>query len=338
MTERAPGQSGTPKRAGDKSAPWIAWGTADDGLTEEGFVEPKRRFGFRREPTPMPEFTEPAAPPPGSPSGNRRRLAIVAVAVVALLIAVSVVKLGGGSDEPQTPVASTPLTTPLEPTTPPDAAQPRELAPKTAEDQLGSGHVALKVTHRQLLRTRPDPDGQLVARVGTKTPYGGQTILPILKARGDWVAVVSAYRKNNRVAWTKVAPDAKYVAVEYSIAIRVGDRSIIVRKNGKVIRRMKAAVGQVTHPTPPGRYAVTDGLIFKQKIRGPYGCCALVLSARQTKLPAGWTGGDRIAIHGTPNKQSIGLAASLGCLRVGDEASRWLVKKVPAGTTVFVRP
>ena len=48
------------------------------------------------------------------------------------------------------------------------------------------------------------------------------------------------------------------MAVEYSIAIRVGDRSIIVRKNGKVIRRMKAAVGQVTHPTPPGRYAVTD--------------------------------------------------------------------------------
>ncbi len=74
------------------------------------------------------------------------------------------------------------------------------------------------------------------------------------------------------------------------------------------------------------------------KVRGPYGCCALVLSARQTKLPLGWAGGDRIAIHGSPNKQSIGLAASLGCLRVGDEASRWLVRKVPPGTTVFVRP
>ncbi len=338
MTDAASGEAGTPKRPADKAAPWIAWGTADDGLSEDGFVEPKGRFKLRGRATPMPEFTEPDEPPP-TPPLNWKRLALLGGVLAAVLIA-GLVLLLGGDDEPA-PVASTPpaaLHVPLDPTTPSDAAQPRELAQETAEDMLGSGHVALKVTSRQLLRTRPDPEGQLVARVGRKTPYGGQVILPILKARGDWVAVVSPYRKNNRVAWTKVQPDAKYVAVEYSVAIRVRDRSIIVRKNGKVIRRMKAAVGQVTHPTPPGRYAVTDGLIFKQKVRGPYGCCALVLSARQTKLPQGWTGGDRIAIHGTPNKQSIGLAASLGCLRVGDDASRWLVRKVPPGTTVFVRP
>ncbi len=226
------------------------------------------------------------------------------------------------------------------PSTPPPAtiAEPREVAAPTAEDQLGGGFVALRVTGRQMLRTRPAADGQVVGRAGTKTPYGSKTVLPILKARGDWVAVVSAYRKNNRVAWTKVQPDAKYVAVEHSISVRVGDRSIIVRKNGKVIKRMKAAVGQTSHPTPPGRYAVTDGLIFRKDQRGPYGCCALVLSARQTKLPAAWRGGDRVAIHGTSDPQSIGLAASLGCLRVGDKNARWLVENVPAGASVFVRP
>lgn len=338
MTDAASGQPGTPKQPADKAAPWIAWGTADDGLSEEDFAEPRRRFGLRGRHTPMPDFTEPDEPPP-TPPLNWRRLGLLG-AVLAVLVIVGATTLLGGDDAPApTQVAPAPPTSvPLEPTTPADAAQPRDLEPATAEDQLGTGHVALKVTGRQLLRTRPDPEGQLVARVGRKTPYGGQVILPILKARGDWVAVVSPYRKNNRVAWTKVQPDAKYVAVEYSVAIRVKDRSIIVRKNGEVIRRMKAAVGQVTHPTPPGRYAVTDGLIFKQKVRGPYGCCALVLSARQTKLPSGWTGGDRIAIHGTPNKQSIGLASSLGCLRVGDSASRWLVRNVPPGTTVFVRP
>lgn len=337
----APGNgAGSPGSAGrhDKAAPWIAWGTSDDGLDEKDFVEPKGRFSFRGRKTPMPAFTEPAAPPPGGPSNPRaRRMAIAGTVALLIVVVVAALRVFGGDDTPKatTVAQSTPV---LEPTTPPDAAQPRELEPATAEDQLGSGHVALKVTDRQLLRTRPHPDGRLVARVGRKTPYGGQVILPILKARGDWVAVTSPYRKNNKVAWTKVDEDAKFVAVEYSIAIRVSDRSIIVRKNGEVIKRMKAAVGQVTHPTPPGRYAVTDGLIFKQKVRGPYGCCALVLSARQTKLPAGWTGGDRIAIHGTPNKNSIGLAASLGCLRVGDEASRWLVRKIPPGTTVFVRP
>lgn len=333
------GAAGPAAGSADKAAPWIAWGTSDDGLSEEDFIEPKGRFAFRRPKTPMPEFSEPGAPPPGPPPNRKLRTGLlVALVVVAALVAYTAVGLVTGDDTPDKAVQAGPTTPVLEPTTPPDAAQPRDLEPATAEDQLGSGHVALKVTDRQLLRTRPHPDGRLVARVGRKTPYGGQVILPILKARGDWVAVVSPYRKNNKVAWTKVDEDAKFVAVEYSIAIRVKDRSIIVRKNGKVIKRMKAAVGQVTHPTPPGRYAVTDGLIFKQKVRGPYGCCALVLSARQTKLPSGWTGGDRIAIHGTPNKNSIGLAASLGCLRVGDEASRWLVRKVPPGTTVFVRP
>lgn len=294
-------------------------------------------------------MTSPGAPTPGrsddteerhhyravSPRVRRGAPALVGLLLVALVAVGGLVLTGGDDDEP-------PSTTVL-PTAPAtqDAqtgAQPRELDRRTAEDQLGSGHVALKVTRRQLLRTRPDPTGRLVGRAGRKTVYGGPTILPIVKARGDWVAVVSPFRKNNKLAWTKVDAEATFVAVEYSIAIRVHTRDIVVRKNGRVIRRFRAAVGQATHPTPPGRYAVTDGLIFSQKVRGPYGCCALVLSARQSKLPAHWTGGDRIAIHGTPNKQSIGLAASLGCLRVGDEASRWLVRKVPPGTTVLVRP
>lgn len=293
-------------------------------------------------------MTDGGAPTPGRPDeteerhhyravSDRVRRGTLAAACVVLLavLALVVVGLPGGDDDP--------ASTTVVPTAPAaqDAeigAQPRELDRRTAEDQLGSGHVALKVTRTQLLRTRPDPTGRLVGRAGRKTVYGGPTILPIIKARGDWVAVVSPYRKNNKVAWTKVDEDARFVAVEYSIAIRLQTRDIIVRKDGRVIRRFRAAVGQPTHPTPPGRYAVTDGLIFNAKVRGPYGCCALVLSARQDKLPDHWTGGDRIAIHGTPNKQSIGLAASLGCLRVGDEASRWLVRKVPAGTTVFVRP
>lgn len=276
---------------------------------------------------PAPPETAPGRDDADAPRWRRvlrsRVLLVVAVPVAA---AAAFFAATSGGPAPA-PAASTP-----------SLAVPREVAKPTAEDQLDGGHVALKLTRPQLLRTRPHGDGQLVGRALTKTPYGSQTVLPILEARGDWVAVVSAFRKNNKVAWTKVDSDAKFVAVEHSVAVRVGDRSIIVRKNGKVIRRMKAAVGQVSHPTPPGRYAVTDGLIFKKDERGPYGCCALVLSARQTELPANWTGGDRVAIHGTSSEESIGLAASLGCLRVGDEQARWLVENVPVGATVFVRP
>ena len=53
-------------------------------------------------------------------------------------------------------------------------------------------------------------------------------------------------------------------------------------------------------PTPLGRFAVTDRL-RTSSAGSPYGCCALALSGHQTKLPPGWPGGDRLAIHGTPN-------------------------------------
>jgi hypothetical protein len=294
--------------------------------------------------------TTPESPTPGEPavqaedrhnyravSPRARRGALLGGGVfVIALVAVAVVLMTSGAGDP--PSGTTVMPSGSATQDAETGAQPRDIDAQSAEGQLGSGHVALKVTRTQLLRTRPDAAGRLVGRAGRTTAYGGPTILPILKARGDWVAVVSPFRKNNKLAWTKVDGDAAFVAVEYSIAIRLHTRDIVVRKDGKVIRRFRAAIGQPTHPTPPGRYAVTDGLIFSPKVRGPYGCCALVLSARQVKLPAGWTGGDRIAIHGTPNKQSIGLAASLGCLRVGDEASRWLVRKVPPGTTVIIRP
>lgn len=264
---------------------------------------------------------------------SRRVKLFIAGLGVLVLVAAAAIAFGGGGDDGGAPVASTPLTG----TSPEPVAEPRELEPETAEDRLGSGYVGLKVSRSQLLRTRPDPNGRLVGKALKKTPYGQPTILPIIKARGDWVAVVSPYRKNNKVTWTKVDDEARFVAIEYSIAIRVKSRLITVRRNGKVVRRMKAAVGDVTHPTPGGRFAVTDGLIFKKAARGPYGCCALVLSARQTDLPPQWGGGDRIAIHGTSAPESIGLAASLGCLRVGDKNARWLVENVPAGATVRVR-
>jgi lipoprotein-anchoring transpeptidase ErfK/SrfK len=68
-----------------------------------------------------------------------------------------------------------------------------------------------------------------------------------------------------------------------------------------------------------------------------YGCCALALTARQPNLPAGWTGGDRVALHGTPTDAAAGDAASAGCLRVQERPLRRLMKLVPVGTRVTIR-
>jgi hypothetical protein len=83
-----------------------------------------------------------------------------------------------------------------------------------------------------------------------------------------------------------------------------------------------------------GRFAVTDRLIPRSG--SPYGCCILALSGRQTSLPPGWTGGDRLALHGTTSGL-VGGAYSSGCVRVREADLRRLMDRIPVGTRVTVR-
>ena len=99
---------------------------------------------------------------------------------------------------------------------------------------------------------------------------------------------------------------------------------------------MPIGVGAVGHETPTGRFAVTD----KLRMGGPgttYGCCAIALSAHQPHLPQGWSGLDRIAVHGTRSPETIGTASSLGCMHAGDDDLRRLMRTVPLGAPVFIR-
>ena len=45
-----------------------------------------------------------------------------------------------------------------------------------------------------------------------------------------------------------------------------------------------------------------------------------------------------MAIHGTSDPTSIGAAASAGCLRAADSDLRLLMRRVPLGTPVIIRP
>jgi lipoprotein-anchoring transpeptidase ErfK/SrfK len=68
-----------------------------------------------------------------------------------------------------------------------------------------------------------------------------------------------------------------------------------------------------------------------------YGCCILALSGHQVNTPAGWQGGDRLAIHGTNQPASIGVPSSAGCLHAEAADLRTLMRHVPLGTPVFIR-
>ena len=96
---------------------------------------------------------------------------------------------------------------------------------------------------------------------------------------------------------------------------------------------MRVGIGAPGTATPSGRFAITD-LLAGSRLSSVYGCCLLALSGHQTNLPRGWTGGDRLAIHGG----STAGAVSTGCLHAAEADLRWLMRLVPLGAQITIHP
>jgi lipoprotein-anchoring transpeptidase ErfK/SrfK len=182
---------------------------------------------------------------------------------------------------------------------------------------------------------RAAPGGRVVRAVGTLTGYGSPRVLAVVARRGDWLGVLSDHMPNSRAAWIPAA-SAELEHEPYRLDVDLSARRLTVRREGRVVRRIAVAIGAPATPTPTGRFAVTDALAI-----GPespeYGCCALALSGRQSRLPAGWSMSDRLAIHGTPNEAEVGAAVSNGCLHARRADMHWLLRRIDAGTRLRVR-
>jgi hypothetical protein len=182
---------------------------------------------------------------------------------------------------------------------------------------------------------RATPGGRRLARLKTKTEFKSARVVPVIAERDGWLRVIVAELPNGRRGWID-ARDTQGGVVDYAMRVDVSSRRLDVMRNGRVVRRIRAAVGEAGTPTPHGTFAVTDKVPFTDA-GSPYGCCALALSAHQPNTPSEWRGGDRIAIHATPASESIGRPVTLGCMRVPAEDARWLMRRVPLGTQVTIR-
>ena len=176
-----------------------------------------------------------------------------------------------------------------------------------------------------------------MARLDGRTEFGSPTTLAVAAQRGRWLGVVTTHVANGRLGWVDPQESAvRTSATRVRVVIDLSERRLVVRRGDEVVRRMTVAIGRATSPTPVGRFAVTDKLPGS-RYGSYYGCCILALSAHQPNLPPGWTGGDRIAVHGTNDPSSIGAAVSAGCPRASAEDMRVLMRVVPLGAPVVVR-
>jgi L,D-transpeptidase catalytic domain len=198
-------------------------------------------------------------------------------------------------------------------------------------------HVIAHVKPGRALALRSRPFGPVVARVGSRTPFGSQRALGVVTTkRGRWLAVTEPGVGNNRVVWVDArAGGLRYARTRIELQVDLSSRTLEVRRRGSAVRRFIVAVGRPGSPTPTGRFAVTDKLAGSA-YSSSYGCCILALSATQPNLPPGWTGGNRMAIHGTMTND-FGRAVSAGCLHASDADLRYVMRVVRLGTPVVIR-
>ncbi len=197
----------------------------------------------------------------------------------------------------------------------------------------GKGSLIAEVQHATVMRSKPG-GGRIITKVKTETTYGSVQALWVVRLSGSWLGVISNLAGNNQVGWIP-ASSASLSRVNWKLEASLSHRQLTVVHNGKPVAHYSIAVGAPADPTPTGRFAVTDRLTTGDPA-GPYGCCILALSAVAPHAIQDWSGGNRIAIHSTPEVESIGKPVSHGCMRLTLAEGRWLISHIPLGTPAVV--
>jgi lipoprotein-anchoring transpeptidase ErfK/SrfK len=207
-------------------------------------------------------------------------------------------------------------------------------APQPAALTLPPGQGALVAQLRHATALHAKPGGRVLSTLKLKTGFGSPQVMWVVRHTGAWLGVVSSDVGNNQVGWIR-ASAASLSRVSWQLKVSLSARKLTVLDNGRVMQRYTVAVGAPGAPTPTGRFAVTDRLLTGDPA-GPYGCCILALSAKAPHAIQDWSGGNRIAIHSTPETETIGEAVSHGCVRLTLAEGQWLVNHIPLGTPTVI--
>lgn len=140
-----------------------------------------------------------------------------------------------------------------------------------------------------------------------------------------------------------IAPKAASVLPEVPLrlVIRLSDRRVYLYRGDRLERSFPVAIGRAGWETPTGEFEVLSKLenpgwtnpltneVFPPGPDNPLG----------DRWIAFWTdGNNEIGFHGTPNPESVGQAASHGCVRMYNEDVQELFQLVEIGTVVTVEP
>jgi len=212
---------------------------------------------------------------------------------------------------------------PVRPAIPlPPPPKPARLAPV--------GTLVAYVRSGRTVAVHSAPGGPVVARLSARTEFGSPRTFAVT---GPGLQVVTTELPNGRRGWVDGKVALRLSRTRVTLDVDLSTRVLRVHVGRNVLRAMRVGIGAPGTATPTGRFAITDKLAGS-RYSSVYGCCILALSGHQTNLPRGWTGGDRLAIHGG----STAGAVSTGCLHAAEADLRWLMRVVPLGAQIAIHP
>ena len=154
-------------------------------------------------------------------------------------------------------------------------------------------------------------------------------------ANGDWGKVQLPYVYPRTFGWIPLH-GLRHETTGVVVSVDLSEHMVRVYQRGQLRYRVTAATGSSWSPTPQGDYVVTDRVPFGSG--SALGSFAFGISGIQPRLPAGWSGGNQLAIHGTNDPSSIGRSVSAGCVRVSEWSLAHFKPLLQLGTPVLIRP
>jgi lipoprotein-anchoring transpeptidase ErfK/SrfK len=186
------------------------------------------------------------------------------------------------------------------------------------------------------VRAAPSESARVVASLTQFDPAFRPRVVLALDARegptgeASWYRLSLPGRPNGRTGWVPSAT-VSLKPVYKEIVVHRGVRTLEVRDHGRTTFRTRVAVGKPGAETPLGIFYVIWGFRPPDPFLGPWAFATSGYS-RLTD----WPGGGIVGIHGTSEPQSIGRAASHGCVRLYNRDILVLKRTVGPGTPVRI--
>lgn len=156
------------------------------------------------------------------------------------------------------------------------------------------------------------------------------------------IAAVKRYQKQNGMVQDGIARPALLTATQGKIVIDKAKFRLRAYRDGKLVLTFPVAIGQAAFPSPTGTFVVTEKLKNPTWIppNSPWAKgLEPIPPGSGNPLGTRWIGtsAPAVGIHGTPSANSIGTAASHGCIRMHIKDVEKLFEFVDVGESVVFK-